>query len=127
MAAELGGMPVSAPGAMSTRTDKQPIRDIPSSYYGEGQELRDIQAAAPMAATPPPSTVELFAPTQRPDEPITSGVDYGPGVGSDALTVNTPDYKQGTSITQTLQKIAAASPQDPRVQSLLQLAQKNGW
>jgi hypothetical protein len=31
---------------------------------------------------------ELFAPTERPSEPITSGIDAGPGVGASAMMMN---------------------------------------
>jgi hypothetical protein len=35
----------------------------------------------------------LYAPTERPGEPVTAGIDQGAGVGSDALMVNQPaDY-----------------------------------
>jgi hypothetical protein len=61
---------------------------MPSQFYGEGVETAAIKAGAPLAKTadvkPEPLT-ELFAPTQRPDEPITSGIDRGAGSGSNAL------------------------------------------
>ncbi len=68
-----------------------------SAYYGEGVETAAIKSGAPLATTPDvrPSqapavpaqepVTPLFAPTQRPDEPITAGIDIGAGVGSDAL------------------------------------------
>jgi len=35
----------------------------------------------------------LYAPTERPDEPITAGINMGAGAGADALMVNQPaDY-----------------------------------
>jgi hypothetical protein len=40
----------------------------------------EIKQAATMGEVTP-----LFAPTQRPTEPITSGIDAGPGAGSNAL------------------------------------------
>jgi hypothetical protein len=33
----------------------------------------------------------LYDPTNRPDEPVTSGIDQGAGVGSDALMMRQPD------------------------------------
>lgn len=84
----------AGPGKFSKRTD------LPSTGYGEGVETAAIKSGAPMAKTPDvrptsrsdmgmaPSQVEvtpLFAPSQRPDEPITSGIDMGPGPGSEAL------------------------------------------
>jgi hypothetical protein len=81
----------SGPGKFSKRTD------LPSAYYGEGVETAAIKSGAPLATTPSatassaPSVpaqepvTPLFAPTQRPEEPITSGIDSGEGPGSEAL------------------------------------------
>ena len=81
----------SGPGKFSKRTD------LPSAYYGEGVETAAIKSGAPLASTPDvrPSqapavpaqeaVTPLFAPTQRPDEPITAGIDRGAGPGSNAL------------------------------------------
>jgi hypothetical protein len=69
-----------------------------SIAYGEGVETAAIKAGAPLGKTGevrgmPASEVRaaaesvtpLFAPSQRPNEPITAGIDMGEGVGSDAL------------------------------------------
>lgn len=91
---------VSGPGKFSSRTDLPP-----STSYGEGVQTAAIAGGAPMAsasdvrgatntelkaagrqgqaATTP--LTPLFAPTQRPDEPITAGIDMGAGAGSNAL------------------------------------------
>jgi hypothetical protein len=81
----------SGPGKFSKRTD------LPSAYYGEGVETAAIKSGAPLASTPDvrPSqapavpaqeaVTPLFAPTQRPDEPITAGIDRGAGPGSNVL------------------------------------------
>jgi hypothetical protein len=86
----------SGPGKFSKRTDMS----LGSTSYGEGQETAALNTAAPKAktrgiaddvggrpaspATQAPVT-PLFAPSQRPDEPITSGIDLGEGPGSSAL------------------------------------------
>jgi len=89
---------VSGPGKYSVRTDNL---DMGSIAYGEGKETKDIKSAAPLAKTGdvrglPASEVrvaaqepvtKLFAPTQRPEEEITTGVDVGPGPGSEALAM----------------------------------------
>lgn len=74
--------PVSGPGALSQRTDRQPMMQMPDAAYGEQQDFQQIQAGAPMAATPsaPPPT-PLSAPTQMPDVPVTDGLPFGPGRG----------------------------------------------
>jgi len=85
----------AGPGKYSTRTDNL---DMGSIAYGEGKETAAIKSGAPLAKTGevrglPASEVRaaaesvtpLYAPSQRPEEPITSGIDAGAGVGSSAL------------------------------------------
>ena len=81
---------VSGPGALSQRTDGNPAQ--PATYisglpYGQGQETYSNQVAAPMAGSPfpTPDTTPLFAPTTRPNEAVTSGIDMGEGAGSQAM------------------------------------------
>ena len=83
----------SGPGKFSKRTD------LPSAYYGEGVETAAIKSGAPLATTrsatassapsvPAQEAVTpLFAPTQRPEEPITTGIDRGAGPGSSVLAM----------------------------------------
>jgi len=86
----------SGPGKFSKRTDL----DLGSTAYGEGQETAMLNTAAPKATTrgiadnvggrpanPVTQTpiTPLFAPTQRPEEPITSGIDMGEGAGASSL------------------------------------------
>jgi hypothetical protein len=56
---------------------------LPDAAYGEQAEFQDIQAGAPMAGMAPPPG--LMDPSMRPDEPVTSGIDMGDGVGAGAL------------------------------------------
>ena len=86
---------ISGPGSFSKRTDLQ----YQSDAYGDGVAYDAAKAGAPLAKSPDvrgatPTAVRdaaeasitpLFAPTQRPDEPITTGIDMGPGAGSDIL------------------------------------------
>ena len=90
----------AGPGKYSTRTDNL---QMGSTAYGEGVETQAIKSGAPLsktadvrgaragdvrqAAAQGPIT-ELYAPTERPGEPITSGIDMGPGVGSNAMMMN---------------------------------------
>jgi len=85
----------AGPGKFAKRTD------LPSQYYGEGVDTAAIKSGASLASTRgvadnvggrPAGTpsvsapvTELFAPTTRPEEPITAGIDMGAGPGSDAL------------------------------------------
>jgi hypothetical protein len=86
----------SGPGRLSRRTDgNQPTRPLPDAKYGEGKAFTEAQQAAPMSASPsgsqvaaPPAAPDLSrlipmdAASQRPDEPITAGMPFGPGPGS---------------------------------------------
>lgn len=86
--------PVSLPGALSKRTDggategmTQPIQNYTGFAYGQNKGLADQQSGAPMAGNPYPMAgiTQLSAPTQRPNEPITSGINSGPGPGTEAM------------------------------------------
>ena len=87
----------AGPGKFSTRTDKL---EMGSTAYGEGVETQAIKSGAPLAKTtdvrPTPTgqpVTPLYAPTERPDEPITTGINPGLGAGSDSLMMNQPaDY-----------------------------------
>jgi hypothetical protein len=86
----------AGPGKYATRTDNLQMGSI---AYGEGVETQAIKSGAPLAKTGdvkgmPASEVRsaaqapatgLYAPTERPDEPITAGIDMGEGPGSEAL------------------------------------------
>lgn len=90
--------PVSGPGQLSQRTDggpQQTLANMTGMPYGENAEFNTMQAAAPMSAAgqttaraPRPRAgrggsgpTPLFAPTERPDEPVTAGAPFGPGEG----------------------------------------------
>jgi len=89
---------VSGPGKFSVRTD------LPASQnYGDRKAMQEQIAGAPTARTadvrglptgqvqaaaqaaPQAPVTELFAPTERPNEPITSGVAVGPGPGPEVM------------------------------------------
>jgi len=110
--------PVSGPGALSQRTDggaidgmqPQAPKYMPGLGYGEGQKNMDNEQAAPLAGapvTPQLPTIPLTAPTQRPDEPITTGVDIGPGAGSEAML---PMPSMQRSPSQIMRRIAQFDP-----------------
>jgi hypothetical protein len=77
--------------------------ELGSKAYGEGVETQAIKSGAPLAKTPDTRparagdvreaaaqgpVTELYAPSQRPDEPITAGIDAGPGPGASAMMMN---------------------------------------
>jgi hypothetical protein len=103
MAENRGGMRPTAPqnnpanvsatgGAGQSGT--QAARYIPgmSQLGSTGVETMAQQQSAPMAgpsqSTPTmPPIVPLTSPTERVNEPITTGMDFGPGAGSEALNL----------------------------------------
>jgi hypothetical protein len=91
---------VSGPGKYAKRTDLS----YKSQSYGDKVAYEAAKSGSPLATAPKnpmlsqapqvsaPSTpfgptVGLYDKTQRPNEPITSGIDSGPGVGSNALAM----------------------------------------
>jgi hypothetical protein len=81
---------VSGPGKLSKRTDLPPsqgAKRLPNAAYGEQRDFQAQQAGAPMAKSPDPmaGVIPLSAPTNRPSEPVTAGVDAGPGPGREIL------------------------------------------
>ena len=107
---------VSGPGKYSARTDNLNMGSI---AYGEGVETAAIKSGAPLAKTGevrgmPASEVRaaaeetitpLFAPSGRPEEDIMSGVDIGPGPGSEALMM-------GKSVVKLSDSLALLLPYD---------------
>jgi hypothetical protein len=103
----------AGPGKFSTRTDNL---EMGSTAYGEGVETQAIKSGAPLAKTGdvkgmPASEVRaaaevpltgLFAETERPDEPITAGIDRGEGPGSSALRMNKVTVKLSDTLAQML-------------------------
>jgi hypothetical protein len=106
---------VSGPGKFSVRTD------LPASQnYGDRKAMAEQIAGAPTARTPdvrglptgqvqaaaqaaPQAPItELYAPTQRPNEPITSGVAVGPGPGPEVMGYNGQSEKLSDILSQML-------------------------
>lgn len=129
--------PVSGPGALSRRTDGQPARWVASQQYGEGQEMMDIQQSAPMSkapeqprsmrARPQPAVptsangvTPLFAPTQRPTEPVTAGSPFGPGPGPDVVRAGR------RSVAESLAKLMEYDDTGS-LQSFYNIAVSRGW
>jgi len=106
---------VSGPGKFSVRTD------LPASQnYGDRKAMQEQIAGAPTARTadvrglptgqvqaaaqaaPQPPITELYAPTERPNEPITSGVAVGPGPGPEVMGYNGQSEKLSDILSQML-------------------------
>ncbi len=85
----------AGPGKFSVRNDLPP-----SQEYGERKQMQEIMQGAPTATTRGAADPKLGRPrtaladvtpllsqSQRPDEPITAGIDLGAGPGSSALAM----------------------------------------
>ena len=91
---------VSGPGPYAKRTDLS----YKSQSYGDGVAYNAAKSGAPLetarkspmlsqapqvsaGSMPAPTGIGLFEPTQRPNEPITQGIDVGAGAGSEVLAM----------------------------------------
>lgn len=84
----------AGPGKFSKRTDLE----MGSLAYGEGKETKEIKSGAKLAKTPDAARVStarpqgkvtrLYDDSERPNEPITSGIAIGDGDGEEALGIN---------------------------------------
>jgi hypothetical protein len=95
---------VSATGGAGSKNG-QPNRYISGGKYGEGKALMEQQQGAMMSAGPAPVQSgmasmpagkpigTLLDPSTNPSEPITAGVDFGPGPGSEALPALKADMR----------------------------------
>jgi hypothetical protein len=105
---------VSGPGKFSKRTDGLSFQ---STEYGSGVENAANKAGAPLARTPDvrgatnteirqavaqEPVTPLFAPSQRPDEPITTGIAMGPGAGPEVLGTSRPTQKLSDTLARLL-------------------------
>jgi hypothetical protein len=105
---------VSGPSTFSKRTDLA----YQSESYGDGVKYDAEKSGAPLSRAPKtpllsqapqvsasgmaaPASVGFFEPTQRPGEEVTTGVDVGPGAGSNALMMG----KSVEKLSDTLAKM----------------------
>jgi len=106
---------VSGPGKFAKRTDLQ----FKPDSYGDGVAMDALKSGAPLASTPdvsgatntqvrqaaqsaaPQAPTSLYAPTERPQEPITQGIDVGAGGGSNVLMMG----KSAEKLSDTLAKM----------------------
>lgn len=107
---------VSGPGKYAKRTDLE----YKSQSYGDGVAYEAAKSGAPLDRAPKSpmlseapqvptgsapaasETVGLYAPSQRPGEPITAGIDLGAGPGSNALGMGKPVVKLSDTLAKML-------------------------
>lgn len=134
---------VSGPGKFSKRTDGLSFQ---SPEYGAGVEMAAIKSGAPLASTPDvrgarasdvraateqtPIT-PLFAPTERPEEPITAGIPMGAGPGPEVLGINQPpadsdaDRQRLLSYLPALESIAQSPSSSQSFRNYVRLLRAN--
>ena len=81
----------------------------------------DLRQAAQAAVKPQDALTSLYAPTQRPDEPITHGIDLGAGGGSNVLSMPNVAQAQYTTAYDLIKQLASNPDASP---TLLYLAQR---
>jgi hypothetical protein len=112
----------------SNRTDLQnPTKKVArqaakGQAYGKAGEQMSSQRAVPVAPSPttvaprrpavaPGSMGAFDRPTEAPDEPLTAGVDFGPGMGSRAAGIP-PTMGLGDPVLQELLALYRSYPND---------------
>ena len=74
--------------------------------------------ANPAPSSGPGALSQLTAGTQRPDEPITSGADAGPGPGSASLGLPPLEQQGGSTGRSTVQTFAQRPDASPQLKQL---------
>ena len=130
----------SGPGKYSKRTDLE----YQAPEYGDAKAMAEQIAGAPLAKTKSVrgatntavrqaaekavsadnEITSLYAPTARPQEPITHGVDVGPGAGSNILMMPNAIQSQYETANQVISRLAANPDASPTLQYLAQRLQQ---
>lgn len=95
----------------------------PGQTYGEAGKQIAAQRAVPMGTPPTEMTpvIPIGAPTERPEEPMTAGMDFGPGPGSNVLSTKfVPTVGSAQDIRERVRTIAAMYP-NPNLLALLEI------
>lgn len=128
---------VSGPGPYAKRTDLS----YQSQSYGDGVAYDAAKSGAklavapknpklsqaPQVPTPQGSVTGLFEPTQRPNEPITHGVDVGAGGGSEVLSMRQPDDTNFRAAIQNAKPVLAYISDLPNTSPETRAAIKQLW
>ena len=111
---------VSGPASQSKRTDlgvlkqstkpvqtTQPMQSYTGGSYGNNKAMSEQQSGAALAGNPFAGITELGAMSTRPNEPITSGINSGPGPGVEAMR-GMPN--QAPSLVDTIKHLTQFDP-----------------
>jgi len=121
----------------SNRTDLQnPAQKVAKmaakgQTYGKAAEQMRAQAAVPVAqaptdtAPPPPmpgQIADLGAPTNRPNEPITTGMSFGAGAGPEIVPTRlAPQMGSNADLAERVRAVAALYPNPALLELLMDL------
>lgn len=86
--------------------------------YGDGIRLEQMQAAVPTDANQAPQNRDLMRPTDRPNEPVTTGTPTGPGPGPEAIAPAGVPAGSTLDLVLTVRAAAARFP-NPNLLALL--------
>ena len=125
---------VSGPGKYAKRTDLA----YQSQSYGDGVAYDAAKSGAPLATAPKNPMLSqapqvptkqlpvtgLYDQTQRPEEPVTHGIDLGPGGGSNILAMQDQGAGQYQDAYQMFQAMAQNPNASPSLQYLAQRIQQ---
>ena len=128
---------VSGPGPYAKRTDLS----YQSQSYGDATAYNAAKSGAPLATapknpklsqapqvpTPQAPVTGLFEPTQRPNEPVTHGVDIGAGGGSEVLSMRQPDDTNFRAAIQNAKPVLAYIADLPNTSPETRAAIKQLW
>lgn len=110
-------------------TNRVAIQAATGQTYGKATEQMNAQRAVPMGAPPtetqrpsgpmPGSLTPLTAPTERPQEPITTGAPFGAGAGSEVMSQPImPQPGSNADLAERLRAIASLYP-NPNILNLI--------
>lgn len=125
---------VSGPGKYAKRTDLS----YQSNSYGDGVAYEAAKSGAALSTAPKSPMLSqapqvptkqtpvtgLYDQTQRPEEPVTHGIDLGAGGGSDVLAMQDKGAGQYQSAYQMFQAMAQDPNASPSLQYLAQRIQQ---
>ena len=127
---------ISATGGAG-QSGTQPARYMSGLAYGQGQAQMQQQTSAPMAGNPVtpasaskpqlPKLMGLTEPSMDTTNPITYGVDSGPGAGSEVLSLPaTPPGMNLDSSTQIVRALYQIDPNNADLRRMMEVMSAEG-
>jgi hypothetical protein len=126
------------PNRSDLRGGKMPKMAATGQTYGEAGKQMAAQAAVPMAPSPtepaitaplppvqmPGQITDLTGPTNRPNEPLTAGMNFGPGPGSEVFgAIPRPAPGSNADLAERVRAVASLYPNPALLQLLMDLQQ----